>query len=113
MGVWVATFYAGSQPYTRTSKLKSHTLVSDFILIERGTRQGCPLSPLLFALAIEPLALLIRCNPNIHGLELGSYKTQTKPICGLCSILANLALNYCSLTFWPPSQNLSANRAYR
>lgn len=36
----------------------------------RGVRQGDPLSCPLFDLAIEPLACLIRNNPDIHGLDI-------------------------------------------
>ncbi len=51
--------------------LTNYTLSPNFKL-GRGTRQGCTLSPLLFALAIAPLAERIRSHPEIYG-----YKQST------------------------------------
>lgn len=40
--------------------------------ITNGTRQGCPLSPIIFNLLMEPLAEHIRSHPNISGLITGN-----------------------------------------
>lgn len=43
-----------------TARVQVNGLISDSFQITRGTRQGCPLSPLLFSIATEPLAARIR-----------------------------------------------------
>lgn len=63
---WVKMLYA--KP--RASVLTNFDKSSQFAL-HRGTRQGCPLSPLLFAIAIEPLATAIRNNPLIFSPKIG------------------------------------------
>ena len=48
--------------------LKNNGYLSSRITMERGIRQGCPVSALLFILVVEVLAINIRENKNIHGL---------------------------------------------
>lgn len=45
---------------------------SELFDIGRGTRQGDPLSPLIFTLSIEPLAHLIRNSPQISPITIGA-----------------------------------------
>ena len=62
---WVNLFYNRVQ-----SAVNVNGYLSPFFCLTRGVRQGCPLSPLLYVLVSEVLAVNIRCNPRISGLAI-------------------------------------------
>ena len=47
--------------------------------LRSGTRQGCPLSPLLFNIVLEVLATAIREEKEMKGIQVG--KEELKPHC--------------------------------
>lgn len=52
------------------ARIKINGDLIEEIPIEKGTQQGCPLSPLLFILALEILNNVIRDNPEIKGAKI-------------------------------------------
>ena len=62
---WVSVLYNNAQ-----SSIMNGGFMTNYFEISRGVWQGCPLSPSLFILAVELLALKIRQNPNCRGIQL-------------------------------------------
>lgn len=53
-----------------TANISINGQLSTAVPLKSGVRQGCPLSPTLFALCIEPLGNLIRTNQNYTGISI-------------------------------------------
>lgn len=56
------------------AQLVVNDLRSEDFMLTRGTRQGCPLSPILFAIFLEPLAEAIRNTADISGVTVGDKR---------------------------------------
>ena len=52
------------------SGVKNAGFMTNYFKVSRGVRRGCPLSPILFVLAVEVLALKIRQDQFCLGIEL-------------------------------------------
>lgn len=61
---WIRLLYESPK-----SKVRINGECSECFQLERATRQGCPLSPLLFDLAMEPLAIALRASQEIQGFK--------------------------------------------
>ena len=65
---WVRVILNG-----RTANVKNGGLLSELFALERGVRQGCPVSPMLLVNGVEILAIEIRQGNQIKGITLPNY----------------------------------------
>jgi hypothetical protein len=61
-------------------KIKNNGWLSKPCLMQRGIRQGCPVSSLLFILVLEILAIKIRRDDNVHGLNINQNEKNNLKI---------------------------------
>ena len=94
---WIGLLYTDIQ-----SAVIVNGHISPVFPIERGVRQGCAISPLLYVLTMEPFAGKIRASPTFRGLNIpgnpheariSQYADDTTLICtNLSSIQETLQL---------------------
>ena len=60
----------------RKSYVLNNGFLSQFINMNNGIFQGCPISPYLFLLVIETMALAIRQDSNIKGIPIGQKELK-------------------------------------
>ncbi len=61
--------------FTATGCTEKRPIIQAFPL-KSGTRQGCPLSPLLFNIVLEVLATAIRAEKEIKGIQIGKEEVK-------------------------------------
>jgi len=62
---------------------------SNFFEIQRGVRQGCPLSAYLFILSAEVLAAAIRKNTNIKGISVNNVEIKLSQYANDTTLILN------------------------
>ena len=66
---WIRLLYSAP-----VASVKTNSEISSPFSLTRGTRQGCPLSPSLFALAIEPLSIALKSSLVFSGIDRGGME---------------------------------------
>ena len=67
----IKTLYANRQSY-----VLNNGFLTDRIPMKRGIFQGCPISPYLFLLVIEIMAIYIRQNDKIKGIPIQNHEVK-------------------------------------
>lgn len=92
-----------------------HALDGSFVaiyLFKNGTRQGCPLSPFIFVLCIEPLGAAIGLNMNIAGVHIRDREFKISLFAG--NVLLTLTnLHIPLLNLYAQLQNFSLMSGYK
>ena len=68
---WIKIFYNNV-----TSCVLNNGHASTFFSLQRGVRQGCPLSGILFVLGIELLSRYIKNDPTVKGIQVNKHELK-------------------------------------
>lgn len=66
---WVTLLYSGPR-----TAIQLGCSVSDPFDVGRGTRQGCPLSPFLFSLIMEPMVRALHQSSDVGAIQVGTIR---------------------------------------
>ena len=69
-----------------SSSVKVNGWLTAFVHLERGLRQGCPLSMPVYFLTAESMAINIRSNPGIHGVKPPGSENEVWPEANDCQV---------------------------
>ena len=88
--------------------------LSEWFFLQRGCRQGDPISPYMFLLCVEILAILIKNNENIKGIRVGDKEFVISHYADDTSLIldgSEVSLKYALLTlkFYAKISGLGVN----
>lgn len=91
---WLSLFYCSPE-----AKVKVNGVLSGSFLIRKGMRQGCPLSPLIFAMTFEPLLNKYALTAPLRALQWDRRSIYCQPV-WMRSYFLSRTLWFPSLILW-------------